>query len=328
MLGSSTTALAQLLARALRPLWQAGDEVVVTDLDHETNVGAWRRLEETGIVVREWRFRRDTATLELEDLEALLSERTRLVAFTHCSNVVGNVHDARAMAQRVRDAGALSCVDGVAFAPHRAVDVRALGVDFYLVSLYKVFGPHVGLLYGRRELLARARGQNHFFVGEDQVPGKLEPGGAAYELVAALPGILEYFAALDRHHGGDGSLPACLERVHELVSEHETRLVQPLLSFLDEHPRVSLIGSPRAAAATRVPTVAFTVEGLDSSVLPPRLEQQRLAARYGHFYAQRAIRGLGLLERNGVVRVSLAHYNTRAEVSRLLDALENAIPGR
>ena len=254
-----------------------------------------------------------------------MSERTRLVAFTHCSNVVGNVHDVHVMAQRVRRAGALSCVDGVAYAPHRGVDVRALGVDFYLVSLYKVFGPHIGLLYGRREHLVAAKGQNHFFVAEDQIPGKLEPGGAAYELVAALPGIIEYFSEIDRHHGGDGSAPECLKRTYELIAAHETELVQPLLSFLREHPRVRLIGSPHADAVQRMPTVAFSVDGLDSSVLPARLEEHQLAARYGHFYAHRAIQSLGLLERGGVVRVSMAHYNTPDEVRRLLGALESLV---
>ena len=324
--GASSTVLVAMLARALRPLWREGDEVVVTDLDHETNVGPWRALEASGIVVKEWRFRTETATLELDDLEPLLGERTRLVAFTHCSNVVGNVVDVPAIAARVREAGALSCVDGVAYAPHRRVDVHALGVDFYFVSLYKVFGPHIGLLYGRRELLRAAKSQNHFFVGEGAVPTKFEPGNPSYESVASLAGIPEYFEMLDHHHGGDAcALRARLDRVFEHIARYEMELCAPLLSFLAEHPRAALVGSAEPDPEQRVPTVCFTVSGTDSSRLPPQLDERQLATRFGHFYAYRAIESLGLLERNGVVRVSLVHYNTAAEVSRLISALDELL---
>ncbi|MCP4661730.1 MAG: aminotransferase class V-fold PLP-dependent enzyme, partial [bacterium] len=135
VLGPSTTANLRLLTEALRPLWREGDEVVVTNLDHEANVGCWRRLEATGIGIREWRVHPDTAALELADLDALVNERTRLVAFSHCSNIVGAVNDVAAVTRRVHEAGALVCVDGVAFAPHRRVDVKALEVDFYALSL-------------------------------------------------------------------------------------------------------------------------------------------------------------------------------------------------
>ena len=327
VLGPSSTVLAQRLARALRPLWKEGDEVVVTNLDHETNIGPWRRLAETGIVVREWKFRPATAALHVEDLEPLLGKRTRLVAFTHCPNVVGSVHDVATIAARVRAAGALSCVDGVAYAPHRRVDVRALGVDFYLASLYKVYGPHVSMLFGRRELLLEARSANHFFFADTDVPGKLEPGNVNYELTASLVGILDYFTAFGRHHGLRHDLgenrgeDLDLEGCFRLVAAHETELVRPLLGFLDEHPRVHIVGSPVADAATRVPTVAFTVDGRRAGELPPLLDERRIAIRFGHFYAHRAIEALGLHEREGVVRVSLVHYNTPDEVEKLIEAL-------
>jgi selenocysteine lyase/cysteine desulfurase len=139
-LGPSATVLLRRLAEALSPLWAAGDEVVVTDLDHEANIGPWRALAAQGIVVREWGLSRASAALELADLEPLLNARTRLVAFTHCANVVGTIHDARAIVARVHAAGALACVDGVAYAPHRRVDVRALGADVYAVSLTRSSG--------------------------------------------------------------------------------------------------------------------------------------------------------------------------------------------
>ncbi|TFG88458.1 MAG: aminotransferase class V-fold PLP-dependent enzyme, partial [Gemmatimonadales bacterium] len=164
VLGPSSTMNVRTLSRALLPLFSPGDEIVVTNLDHETNIGAWRALEAEGLVIREWRFDPERLDLTLEGLEPLLRQRTRLVCFTHCSNLLGTVHDAAAVIRRVHEAGALACVDGVACAPHRHVDVKALDADFYFLSIHKVFGPHLGLLYGRRDLLLRARGQNHFFI--------------------------------------------------------------------------------------------------------------------------------------------------------------------
>ena len=319
VLGPSSTVLAGLIANGLRATWEEGDEIVVTDVDHEANVGAWRRLEETGIVVREWRFREDDMALHLEDLEPLLGPRTRLVAFTHCSNLVGRHHDARAICDRIREAGALSCVDGVAHAPHRRVDAKALGCDLYLASLYKICGPHVGALYGRREVLERARSQNHFFVPEDAVPYKLEPGNVTHELVAALPAIPEYLRELDRAHGGEGTLDGAFAR----IEEHEAALAAPLLEFLESDAAVTLLGP--GMGPDRAPTISFLVDGRASSELPPLLDAERIAIRYGHFYAYRLVERLGLMERDGVVRVSMAHYNAPDEVARLIAALDAAI---
>ena len=316
VLGSSSTVLAKWIARGLRETWSEGDEIVVTDLDHETNVGPWRALEETGIVVREWRVREDDLDLHLEDLEPLLGPRTRLVAFTHCSNILGRHTDAARICRMVRSAGALTCVDGVAHAPHRRPDVGAIGCDLYLTSFYKVCGPHVGALFGRHEVLERARSQNHFFVPEDAVPYKFEPGNVNHELVASLPAIPEYLEALDIHHGGAGELAGAWS----LVEQHECALVDPLLHFLEEHPRIRILGP--VSSEQRAPTVSFVVEGRRSSEIPPLLDERGVAVRFGHFYAYRLIRRLGLLDRDGVVRVSMAHYNSPEEVERLIDGLE------
>lgn len=327
VLGASTTANLRLLARALRPLWNAGDAVVVTNLDHESNIGPWRELAETGLEVREWRLRPGTGALHIEDLEPLLDARTRLVAFTHCANVVGTIHDAAAIVRRVHAAGALACIDGVAFAPHRRVDVKALDADFYAVSLYKTYGPHLALLYGRRELLRAARSQNHFFFAADEVPYKLEPGGVPHELAASLPAILEHLLALDASlpGGGAGDEGVRLARAFAAIAAHESALVAPLLEFLREQPRVRLLGESSADPARRVPTVAFAVAGRDASEIPAALDRARVAIRWGHFYARRAIEAFGLLDRGGVVRASLVHYNTPAEVARLVEALAEVV---
>ena len=327
VLGPSTTALMGRLATALSPNWREGDEVVVTNLDHEANIGAWRRLEERGLVIREWRFRPETMRLELEDLEALLNERTKLVAFTHCANVVGTIHDVAAITEKIHAAGALSCVDGAAYSPHRRVDVKALGVDFYIASLYKVFGPHVGAMYGRREALLAGRNVNHSFVDENDVPYKYEPGGVVHEVTAGLAGISDYLDAVDAHHGGDASdSPAARStRAFELFTETEAQLVAPLISFLEDSPRAHIVGSSTSNASERVATVAFTVDGMHASELPAALDEQKVAIRFGQFYARRAIEALGLIDQGGIVRASLLHYNTPDEVNRLVEALDAAI---
>ncbi|MEM7582720.1 MAG: cysteine desulfurase-like protein [Acidobacteriota bacterium] len=340
ILGPSTTLNLELLAGALADLFEPGDELVVTNLDHEANVGPWRRLAESlGVAVREWRIRSEAAALEVEDLEALLSPRTRLVCLTHCSNLAGQIVDVAAVARRVHQAGAKVCVDGVAFAPHRRVDVKALGVDIYALSLYKTYGPHLGLLYVQHDLLQRAANRNHFFVDTASVDTgsaptgklhlKLEPGNVSYELAAALPGILDYFDALATHHLGASAATEeaveRLERVFQLIAEHEERLASTVLDYLRGNTRVRIIGPETADRGKRVPTISFVVEGRPSSSVPPRLDPHRVAIRYGHFYAYRPIRDLGLLDGDGVVRVSLVHYNTEAEVDRLLELLDRAI---
>ena len=328
VIGPSSTNNMRILARALQPLFSPGDEIVVTDLDHECNGGAWRDLASDGVVVREWGFDRERAELTLEGLERVLGPRTRMVCFTQCANIVGTVHDAAAFVQRIHAGGALACVDGVAFAPHREVDVHALGADIYFLSIYKVFGPHLGLLYVKRDLLRRARSQNHFFLPEDAGSYRLQPGNVVHELTASLPAIPEYLLALDaRHHTDAGALPARarLTRVFEDLTRYEEDLARPLLEFLAARRGVRVLGHRSANAALRVPTVAFVVEGRDSSSIPAALDQAKLGVRYGHFYAHRAITALGLHGMNGVVRASLAHYNTAAEVDRLIDALDQTI---
>ncbi|ACY17019.1 aminotransferase class V-fold PLP-dependent enzyme [Haliangium ochraceum] len=329
VLGASTTMNVYVLARALAAGMQSGDAIVVTNLDHEANIGAWRALAEGGIEIREWRFRPETMRLELEDLEPLLDERVRLVCFTHVSNVVGAIHDVAAITRRVHEAGALVCVDGVAFAPHRRVDVRALGVDFYLLSLYKTYGPHLGLLYAQRERLAALANQNHFFIGPEEPAYRLEPGNVNHELSASLTGVLAYFDALAQHHHGAAAMLAPiaerLERVFVDIAAHEQRLAAPLLDFLAARPGVRVLGPAGADAAERVPTVAFTVAGRHAREIPERLDEKKLATRWGDFYARRAIDALGLGERGGVVRVSMVHYNSPDEVARLVSALDEIL---
>lgn len=328
VVGPSTTVNLATLARSIAPLLEPGDEVIVTDLDHESNIGPWRALARHGAVVRTWAIDREHATLDLGDLLPLLSPRTRLVAFTHCANVVGELLDVAAIVQHIRAnrPDTWIVVDGVAYAPHRLVDVKALDVDAYAVSLYKIYGPHLGGLYVRRELLSQVEGQNHYFVPDDALPQKLQPGGVAHELAAGLSGIEAYLDGVAEHHGlRSDTRREGWARAFGLFAAHEEQLVAPLIDFLVEHPRCRLVGPATADRSIRAPTVAFTVDGMPPSALVLLLDERHLGVRWGHFYAKRAIDALGLGEAGGVVRVSMVHYNTAAEVQRLLKALRETL---
>ncbi|MFQ5994857.1 MAG: aminotransferase class V-fold PLP-dependent enzyme [Acidiferrobacterales bacterium] len=327
IIGPSSTMNVYVLSRALQSWFKSGDELIVTNLDHETNIGAWRRLADPGIVIKEWQINPETAELEVEQLEELLTERTKLVCFTYCSNITGSIHDVQAITRLVHDAGALACVDAVAYAPHRSLDVKALDVDFCFFSTYKVYGPHLSILYGKREHLLNAQGQNHFFFGERDIPLKLNPGGVNHELTSALAGVVDYFDALHGHHRSDGGadLHRRVRAVYELVAEHEQTLANRFLDFMHSKSDVRLVGRKTGDKQWRAPTFSFAVANRNSEEFPPRLAEHRIAIGAGNFYAARCIDALGLAPQSGVVRVSMVHYNTLDEVDRLIEHLSQVL---
>ena len=327
IVGPSTTSNVYVLSHALRPLMVAGDEIIVTNQDHEANNGAWRQLETRGIVVREWRMNGDTDDLEIEDLEKLLNDRTKLVCFTHCSNIVGLIHDVKTIVRKVHEAGALACVDGVAYAPHCRVDVKDLDVDFYLYSPYKVFGPHMGVLYGKRDLLALTASQSHYFLAEDDFQRRLCPGGPNYELTAAAAGMADYFDRVHEHHfpGANVEVSERLDRVFGLFAAHETAMAQPIEEFLVSRPGVRLMGQRAAGRRERVGVFSFLVDGSDSREIPEKLRDHKIAVDAGDFYAARCIDALGARAQGGVIRASLVHYNASEDVERLINHLDRII---
>ena len=327
VIGPSTTSNVYVLSHALRPLLAPGDEIVVTNQDHEANNGAWRALEAIGIVLREWRMNPETEDLEIEDLLPLLGDKTKLVCFNHCSNIAGMFRDVKEIACRVHDAGALVCVDGVAAVPHRRVDVKALDADFYLYSPYKVFGPHMGVLYGKRDLLALLANQSHYFLGEDDYQRRLCPGGYNYELTAAAGGIAEYMDQVHAHHfpGANLETQARLDQVFGLFAEHERKLAQRIEDYLNARPDVRLVGRGAAGRRERIGVFAFTVEGRNSGDVAAKLKAGKIGLHADDFYAARCIDALGLRERGGVLRASLVHYNDAADVDRLLDHLDETL---
>ncbi len=321
VLGSSTTSLLKILSLCLAQGWHAADEVIVTSADHEANVSPWMALRAQGIGVRIWHVEED-GRLDLDRLEALLSPRTRLVALTHTSNLLGTINPIREIAARVHRHGALICVDAVAYAPHRAVDVQALDVDFYAFSFYKVYGPHYAVLYGRHQLLAALPGFNHYFI--DEMPYKLQPGSVNFELCYGLTALPDYFQSLTDHHFPTLGLTgrAALERAFALIAAHEERLAQRLLAFLTSNGRVRVIGETGADQARRVPTISFVVEGMRSEALALACDPHGIGIRFGDFYAKKLVADLNLERFGGVVRVSMVHYNTLAEVDRLIEVLD------
>lgn len=321
--GPSTSQNTYVVAQALRQELKPGDEVIVTNQDHEANVGVWSRLEHDGIVVREWHVDPETAELHPMDLEALLGARTRAVAFTHCSNIVGSINEVREITGMIRDAGAWSIVDGVSFCPHGMPDIPMLGADVYLFSLYKVYGPHLGVMYLRGDLNAELPYQGHFFNALNPA-ARFTPAGPDHAQVASVNGVIDYMEAVHDHHGDPGaSVAEKAASVRNLFRDHETRLLQPLLDFLSEHPRVNLIGRDRAAA--RAPTVAFTVEGERSQEIASNLGSRGLGVGAGHFYAYRLVEALGHDLEDGVLRASFVHYTHPDEVERLISTLDRML---
>ena len=325
VIGTSTSSLLSRLARSLAPSLGAGDEIIVTDVDHEANITPWRRLETSGVTVLTWNLNTDSQRLEPEDLRKLISDRTRLVCFTHASNILGETVPVAQVTRLAHDHGARVVVDGVAYAPHRPIDVRHWEVDFYAFSLYKVYGPHCAALYVRGREMESLANLNHQFMDGSHGPGKLEPGAFAYELLYGACGVPDYLRELSDRITGE-SENSSFGPAYTAIGTHEERLSSRLLSFLSSEPAVRIVGPERPGPA-RLPTISFVVDGCRSSEIPIRLDPQGIGIRWGHFYAPRLIDKLGLAKRDGVVRVSMVHYNTLEEVDRLISGLAPILSG-
>ncbi len=319
--GASTSQNTYVVAQALRQHLKAGDEIIVTNQDHEANIGAWRRLETEGIVIREWQIDPDSAELAATGLESLLNERTRAVAFTHCSNIIGSMHPVREWTDKIHAAGAIAIVDGVSFAGHGLPDVAALGADIYLFSLYKAYGPHLGVMVMRRALNAQLPNQGHFF-NAGHATDRFTPAGPDHAQIAAVNGVIDYLESVYTRHFGDAE-PAPDQKaaaVLTLFQQAERINLQPLLDFLAGHPKVRLLG--RATTTNRAPTVSGCIHGQRPLVLAEKLAAQDIGVGTGHFYAYRLIEALGVDPEEGVLRASFVHYTNTHEVNRLIEALD------
>jgi cysteine desulfurase family protein (TIGR01976 family) len=328
IVGPSTTMLLRILSLCLSRHWKAGDEVIVTNSDHEANVSCWMDLKERGIVVKIWKLNPESFEFETGNLRKLITERTKLVAMVHVSNILGTINPIAEIAGIVHEAGALFCVDGVACAPHRKPDMNALDVDFYVFSTYKLFGPHQAVMYGKFELLREMDGINHYFITRDDVPYKFQPGNFNFELCYSLQAIPGYFEKLYDHHfpaEKSETVAVKYQKAYDLIAEHEEILATRLINFLKSKKDVNIIGYQDGNRMKRVPTVSFVHESYKSHEIVEKVDPHRIGIRFGDFYAKKIIEDHGLLAKNGVVRISLVHYNTLDEVDKIVQVLDKIL---
>jgi len=324
ILGSSTSALLQMLAGCYSTALAPGSEIVVAQTGHEANVGPWKKLERFGFPLRWWEMDPATCTCPLERLEALLNDRTALVVFPHVSNLLGDIVDVRAITELVHAARARVVVDGVAYAPHRAMDVAAWDVDWYAYSTYKVYGPHMAALWGRRDAIAELTGPNHFFVPDDELPYKFEVGGASHEGCAGLLGLRNYLAFLADLEDSQELDRSAIELAFATMTACELPLQARLIEYLLSREDVRIIG-PNHSDPSRVPTISFVHSSKSSAEITAVVDRSDIGIRHGHMYAYHLCEALGLDPEDGVVRVSPVHYNTMDEVERLIEVLETAL---
>ena len=324
ILGPSTSALLQMLANSYAKVLSPGDEVVIAEIGHEANVGPWKKLASLGIEIKWWRMDPTDCSSPLGGLEELLSDRTALLAFPHVSNLLGGIMDVPAITEAAHRAGARVVVDGVAYAPHRSMDVAAWNVDFYAYSTYKVYGPHMAALWASSDALAELEGPNHFFIPDTDVPYTFELGGVSHEGCAGILGLRDYLADLAGVGKAESLDRTAVERAFEIMTACELQLQARLVEYLRSRPDVRIIG-PAHGGPSRVGTISFVHDSKSSREITEVVDRSGIAIRHGHMYAYHLCEALGMDPDDGVVRVSLVHYNTPEEIERLIEVLDRAL---
>ena len=318
IIGPSSSQLCKHLADAYAAVLSPGDEIVIGQTGHEANAGPWYRLADRGFTIKTWEVCLDTHTLNIETLGTLLTERTRIVAFPQTSNLLGDIVDVRGAADLAHTVGARVVVDGVAFAPHRAIDVSAWDADWYVYSTYKVFGPHMAAMYAKGDALAELRGPGHFFLPE---PARWELGCISHEACAGVLALSGYLAFLA---GAQDLGRKEIEEAWRLMAGLEAPVQRRLMDYLLQKEGVRLFG-PRTTDESRVGIVSFTSSKTAPRDIVEATDRANIGIRYGHMYAYRLCEALDLDPSSGVVRVSLAHYNTESEIERLANVLEHVL---
>ena len=329
-----TFAISRSIGRELGP----GDEILLTQLDHSANVSPWQALEERGVKIQFVDIREEDCTLDMNDLARKLSSRTKVVAVGYASNAVGTINEVKTIIRMAHDAGALAYIDAVHYAPHGLIDVRDLDCDFLACSTYKFFGPHMGVLYGKREHLKRL---NPYKVrpNTDEVPGRWEMGTLNHECIAGITACVGYLTELGRRTLGAqyGSLPQQSARGAALlaafrresirdaycaIQSHERELSLRMLQGLADIPGLRLYGiSDPARVAERCPTFAIRIEGRHPAELAKSLGERGIFTWDGNYYALNLTERLGVEQDGGLLRIGLVHYNTTEEVARVQQAL-------
>lgn len=321
--GANMTTLTFALSRAIGRDLQVGDEIVVTQLDHDANVTPWIALKERGVVIRVANIHLEDCTLDMADLERQINDRTKLVAIGYASNAVGSITDVAKVVEMAHAVGALVFVDAVHYAPHGPIDVRALDCDFLTCSAYKFFGPHVGVLYGKRQHLSRLRPYK-VRPAPEEGPSRWESGTQNFEGLAGVLATIRYLTELGEQvlPGGEPRRAALLAAM-QATQDYERSLFTKLVANLVQIPGLTLYGiTDPNRFDQRTPTAAIRLADQAPDVTAKALADRGLFAWHGHFYALNLIQRLGLESNGGLLRIGLAHYNTMAEINRLLQALD------
>ncbi|EKE70983.1 cysteine desulfurase-like protein [Gallaecimonas xiamenensis] len=322
--GPNMTTLTFALSRAISRDWQAGDEVIVTALDHYSNVSSWMQAAaDKGVTVHQIPLKADDCTLDYEALFAKLGPKTRLVALTHASNTTGSMVDVKRVVDAAHQAGALVWVDAVHFTPHELVDVQAIGCDFLACSAYKFFGPHLGMVCGRYQLL-EALTPYKVEPATDLVPGKFETGTQSFEALAGFVAAVDYLAGV-AGQGSDLPRRERLKASYQAIKQHEMALSQYFLERAATVPGLTLYGiTDQTRLAERTPTFAFTLKGVANRAVSEAMANAGVCLGDGNFYALGLVRQLGL-EESGIVRVGCMHYNSTEELGRFFDVLQDLV---
>jgi cysteine desulfurase family protein (TIGR01976 family) len=318
--GMNATSFMRLVSLAIGQSLKERRELIVTDLDHESNVATWLALEREGAKILWWHFRED-GRLHPEDLDPLLSSRTRIVACTLASNAIGSILDVAEVSRRAHAAGAEVFVDAVHYGPHGPIDVQAFGCDYLVCSGYKIFSPHMGFLWGRMEALNALPTFREDFV-PDTAPSKLEVGTYIYENVAGMDAAVRYLEELGRTvNPAAGSRRAALVAVTEAIREYEAQLSRAMLYALKKADATIYGITALDQLSYRTPTLCFNLPGIAPAKVTEELAKQNIGVRDGHMYSPRLMKRLGLAQESGAVRASLVHYNTGEEISGFANAL-------
>lgn len=326
VIGQSMTCLTFHMSRSICHDFQPGDQIVITRMEHEGNVGPWLEIaRDKGLEIRWVDFNRDSWQVEPADLAAQLTDRTRLVGLNYASNLTGSVNDVKHLAHIAQDAGALVYVDAVQLAPHHLVDVEELGCDFLACSSYKFFGPHMGIVWGREALLKSLYPYKGRCVSDDS-PDRFEMGTPQYELLAGLSATVGHFEELGRTCGATGGSRSAIARAYEVSRAYEEPLTNRFIAGLQDIPGLSIYGivNPNRIGE-RVPTVSFRHDRLSPDTIATALAKAGIHVWHGHNYAYEPTRALGLPLEEGVVRVGLAHYNTAEEIDRTLEKISQTV---
>jgi cysteine desulfurase family protein (TIGR01976 family) len=320
--GANMTTLTFALSRAIGRELKAGDELLVTCLDHDANVSPWVCLEERGAKVRTADIRPSDCTLDMFDLQAKIRRSTRLVAVGWAANAVGTINDIREAIRLARAVGAMTFVDAVHYAPHGLIDVKAIDTDFLACSSYKFFGPHQGILYGKREQLLRLRPYK-LRVCSEKLPDRWETGTQNHECMAGVTAAIDYIAEVGRRHSTESlTRREAIVAAYEVFQQHERELAGRMISGLLEIPGLTFYGiSDPVKMDQRTPTVAIRLEGCTPRDLAMRLGERGIFTWDGNYYAINVAERLGVQQSGGMLRIGLAHYNTMEEVERLLSEL-------